>query len=69
MKVYRNIKLKGVISKNRALALLGGERELITTIKNQYIIISRNDFEDINIDLYNMVLRESVGGAFEELKQ
>jgi hypothetical protein len=65
-KVFRNVLLKGVISKQRALDLLGMELSVIVNIKGKDIIISRDDMEDINIDLY--VDGENLGGELEELK-
>jgi len=65
-KVFRNVLLKGVISKRRALDLLGMELSVIVNIKGKDIIISRDDMEDINIDLY--VDGENLGGELEELK-
>lgn len=64
-KVYRNELLRGVISKKRACQLLGVEREVITIIKNKSIIISLDDFDNINIDL--LIDGEPAGGLFDEL--
>jgi hypothetical protein len=64
-KVYRNELLRGVISKKRACQLLGVEREAITIIKNKSIIISLDDFDNINIDL--LIDGEPAGGLFDEL--
>ena len=64
-KVFRNEKLKGVISKDRALTLLGMNREARVTIKNIDIIISYDDFENISIDY--MDDGEPAGGMFDEI--
>lgn len=64
-KVYRNELLKGVISKKRACQLLGFDREVVVTIKNKNIIISLDDFDNIDIDL--LVDGEPAGGLFDEL--
>lgn len=64
-KVYRNELLKGIISKKRACQLLGLEREVIVTINNKDIIISLDDFDDINIDM--LIEGEPMGGLFDEL--
>lgn len=64
-KVYRNELLKGVIGKKRACQILGFEREVTIKIKNKNIIISLDDFDNINIDL--LIDGEPAGGLFDEL--
>lgn len=64
-KVYRNELLKGVISKKRACQLLGFEREVVTTVKNIDIVISLDDYDNINIDM--LIDGEPMGGLFDEL--
>lgn len=69
-KVYQNVLLRGVISKQKALELLSPkgwmENEVIVKYRGKDIIISRDDMEDVCIDLYDTELEEAVGGEFEE---
>lgn len=65
MKVFRNEVLKGIISKERALALLGLELSVVVNIKGYDVIISRDDMDNINIDYLED--GESAGGQFDEL--
>lgn len=65
-KVYRNVKLKGIISKERALQLIGVERSIDLEIKGIKINISRNDYDDVYIDYYDE-WNEQAGGAFDYL--
>jgi hypothetical protein len=64
-KVFRNEKLKGVISKDRALSILGMNRSAKITIRNIDIIISYDDFENVSIDY--MDEGEPAGGTFDEI--
>ena len=65
-KVYRNVKLKGIISKDRALQLIGVELSIDVEIKGIKINISRDDNYDVSIDYYNE-WNELAGGAFDYL--
>lgn len=64
-KVFRNELLNGIISKDKAIEILGLEREVNTRIKNIDIVIYRDDNENINIDILEE--GEAKGGAFEEI--
>jgi hypothetical protein len=72
IKVYRNVLLKGVISKEKALDLLSKsklgymENEVILKWRGKDIIVSRDDMGDVCIDLYDTELEEAEGGEFEE---
>jgi hypothetical protein len=48
--VFRSESLKGIISKERAIDLLGLELSVKTKIKGHLIEISRDDMMNINID-------------------
>jgi hypothetical protein len=48
--VFRSESLKGIISKERALDLLGLEISVKTKIKGHLIEISRDDMYNINIE-------------------
>jgi hypothetical protein len=48
--VFRSVSLKGVISKERAVDLLGLELSVKTKIKGHLIEISRDDNYNISID-------------------
>ena len=48
--VFRSESLKGIISKERALDLLGLELSVKTKIKGHLIEISRDDMYNINIE-------------------
>jgi hypothetical protein len=48
--VFRSESLKGIISKERAIDLLGLELSVKTKIKGHLIEISRDDMYNINID-------------------
>jgi hypothetical protein len=48
--VFRSESLKGIISKDRAIELLGLELSIKTKIKGHLIEISRDDMYNINID-------------------
>lgn len=65
MKVFRNVNLKGIISKDKALQLLGLELNVICTVKGIEIEISRDDMNDVCIDYAD---EELCGGEFDELK-
>lgn len=65
MQVFRNVELKGVISKDKALDLLGLERSVEVNIKDHDIMIYRDDMEDVWID--SVIDGESSGGTFDEL--
>ena len=74
-KVYRNVLLKGVISRETAETTLGllsksklgwMENEVIIKHRGKDIIIYRDDMNNICIDLYDTELAEAVGGEFEE---
>lgn len=74
IKVFRNVLLKGVISKETAettLSLLskGGwmEKEVIIKHRGKDIIIYHDDMNNICIDLYDAELAEPVGGEFESI--
>ena len=64
-KVYRNVLLKGIISKQRALKLKGLQNQVIVNIRGIDIIISVDDMYDIDIDIWKD--DECLGGEFEEL--
>jgi hypothetical protein len=49
-KVFRSESLKGIISKERAIDLLGLELSVKTKIKGHLIEISRDDMYNINIE-------------------
>ncbi len=49
-KVFRSESLKGIISKERAIDLLGLELSVKTQIKGHLIEISRDDMYNINIE-------------------
>lgn len=66
-KVYRNTKLKGVISRDKALELLNGDLVKIIHYRKHDIIISIDDMYNIDIDLYDTENQESIGGDFEEI--
>ena len=66
MKVFRNIDLKGVISKKKALKLLGVESQKNVKIKGFNIVIYLDDFYNVVIDY--LISNELVGGTFQELK-
>lgn len=63
-KIFKNVELKGIISKKKALELLGIETEKTTIIKGYKIIINRNDNNDIIIDYINE-FEEPASGLFE----
>lgn len=65
MRVFRNVELKGVISKDKALDLLGLERSVDVNIKGYDINISKDDMDDVWID--SVIDDESSGGTFNEL--
>lgn len=69
-KIYRNVLLRGVISREKALELLSPygwfEKEIILKYRGVDIIISRDDMGDFCIDLYDTELKEAKGGEFEE---
>ncbi len=48
--VFRSESLKGIISKDRAIDLLGLELSVKTKIKGHLIEISRDDMMNINIE-------------------
>jgi hypothetical protein len=48
--VFRSESLKGIISKDRAIELLGLELSIKTKIKGHLIEISRDDMMNINIE-------------------
>jgi hypothetical protein len=48
--VFRSESLKGIISKERAIELLGLELSIKTKIKGHLIEISRDDMYNINIE-------------------
>jgi hypothetical protein len=48
--VFRSESLKGIISKERAIDLLGLELSIKTKIKGHLIEISRDDMMNINIE-------------------
>lgn len=65
MKVFRNVELKGIISKKKALDLLGMNLEVRIFVKDIEISISRDDMGNVDIDY--IVDDELVGGEFEEI--
>ena len=65
-KVYRNVKLKGIISKNRALQLVGVKSSIDVEIKDFKINICKDDNYDVVIDYYNE-FGETAGGEFDYL--
>jgi len=69
MKVLRNVLLKGVISKKKALELLNAkgwtDYEIIFNWRGKDIIITRDDMNCITIDLFDAKHLECVGGVFE----
>lgn len=65
-KVFRNVNLKGVISKERALKILGLEAYKETKIKGINIAIYVDDNYDIGIDILDND-GEMVGGYFDEI--
>ena len=72
IKVYRNVLLRGVISRETAETTLGllsklgwMENEVIIKHRGKDIIISRDDMGDVCIDLYDTELEEAEGGEFE----
>lgn len=67
MATYRNTLLKGFISKEKAEQLLGGERAIVVTYRGTCMHISRNDFEDIVIDLYDIANEEPMCGEFDRI--
>lgn len=66
MKVYRNTMLEGVISKKRALKLLGLELSVKHQISNVEIEISRDDMYDVWIDYADEELKNKFC-EYEEL--
>lgn len=71
IRVLRNVLLKGVISREKALELLSPkgwmENEVIVKYRGKDIIISHDDMITICIDLYDSELEEAVGGEFESI--
>ena len=65
-KVYRNVKLKGIISKDRALQLVGVKSSIDVEIKGFKINICKDDNYDVMIDYYDE-WNELAGGAFDYL--
>lgn len=65
-KVYRNVKLKGIISKDRALQLVGVKSSIDVEIKGFKINICKDDNYDVMIDYYDEQ-NELAGGEFDYL--
>lgn len=65
MRVLRNTRLEGVISKKRALQLLGMELSVKHQVGNVELLISRDDMGDVVIDYIDD--GEPAGGEFEEI--
>jgi hypothetical protein len=65
-KVFRNEKLKNVISKEDALSLLGLELRVVCEFNGKRISISRDDMYDIFIDEVDAD-GEDCGLEFEEI--
>ena len=63
-KVFKNIELKGIISKKRAIELLGMETEKTTIIKEYKIIINEDGNNNIIINYINE-FEEPADGLFE----
>jgi hypothetical protein len=69
VKVLRNVLLKRVISKKKALELLNAkgvtEYEVILKYRGKDIIIYRDDLNYVIVDLFDAQLLESTGGLFD----
>jgi hypothetical protein len=67
--VLRNVLLKNIISKKKALELLNAkgvtEYEVILKYRGKDIIIYRDDLNYVVVDLFDAQLLESTGGLFE----
>lgn len=67
--VLRNVLLKNVISKKKALELLNAkgitEYEVILKYRGKDIIIYRDDLNWVVVDLFDCELLESTGGLFD----
>lgn len=67
--VLRNVPLKNVISKKKALELLNAkgitEYEVILKYRGKDIIIYRDDLNWVVVDLFDCELLESTGGLFD----
>lgn len=70
MKIYRNVKLKGIISKESAYSFyfrVSQFKPSYTLYRGRYITVNRDDMGDLWVDIFDTDAMEPEGGEFDLL--